>query len=68
MNYAAAIPITILTGIPSGWAHVPTIPRDGTTLEDDPPEQWLYEVVLGWDFAEVWIMGSDGYPRLRGVD
>jgi hypothetical protein len=64
MNYAADIPITVL----GGWLHTPTVARDGTLLEDDPPEQWLYEVTLGWDFDEVWVMGGDGYPKLRGVD
>jgi hypothetical protein len=62
MNYAPAIPVTG-TGT---WTY--DAKRDGTLLEDDPPEQWLYEVTLGWDFDKVWIMGSDGYPLLRGVD
>jgi hypothetical protein len=40
----------------------------GTHLEDEKPAQWFYEVTYGWDFEEVWTMGEDGYPRLRGVD
>jgi hypothetical protein len=63
MNYAPDFPVA---GPISGWVYDSV--RDGTILEDDPPEQWLYEVTLGWDFDEVWVMGGDGYPRLRGVD
>jgi hypothetical protein len=63
MNYASTIPVT---GPTSGWMY--NAVKDGTILEDDPPEQWLYETTLGWDFDEVWTMGGDGYPRLRGVD
>jgi hypothetical protein len=62
INYAPAIPVTG----PESWAYDAVL--DGTLLEDDPPEPWLYEVTLGWDFDEVWIMGEDGYPRLREVD
>jgi hypothetical protein len=29
------------------------------------PDQSAYEA-LGWDFVNVWKMGSDGYPVLRG--
>jgi hypothetical protein len=68
MNYAADIVPVVSANAPSGWVYAPTPKRDGTTLEDDPPEQWLYEVTLGWDFDEVWVMGMDGYPKLRGVD
>jgi hypothetical protein len=63
MNYALAIPIT---GPTSGWTY--DAQRDGLLLDEDPPGQWLYEGTLGWDFDEVWTMGADGYPRLRGVD
>jgi hypothetical protein len=63
MNYAPDFP---MTGPISGWVYDPV--RDGTILEDDPPEQGLYEVTLGWDFDKVWIMGNNGYPKLRGVD
>jgi hypothetical protein len=66
MNYAPAIPLTGPVLSATGWTY--DAQRDGTLLEEDPPEQWLYEVTLGWDFDEVWIMDSDGYPRLRGVD
>jgi hypothetical protein len=31
------------------------------------PAQSVYEG-LGWDFATVWKMGSDGYPVLRWQD
>jgi hypothetical protein len=67
MNYAVAVPVTI-SSAPAGWFYTPTMSLDGALLEDDPPEQWLYEATLGWDFDEVWTMGSDGYPKLRGVD
>jgi hypothetical protein len=38
------------------------------SMEGEKPAQWFYEVTHGWDFDKVWIMGEDGYPRLRGVD
>jgi hypothetical protein len=31
---------------------------------DDKPTQAFY-VSLGWDFADVWKMGTDGYPQLK---
>jgi hypothetical protein len=64
MNYAPEIPIT--GPDPMEWAY--DAQKDGAILDEEPPGQWLYEVTLGWDFDEVWIMGGDGYPRLRGVD
>jgi hypothetical protein len=61
MNYAPAFPLT------TTWKYEEL--KDGRILEDDPPEQWLYEVTLGWDFDEVWVMSNvDGCPKLRGVD
>jgi hypothetical protein len=59
MNYAPEFPMT------AQWRYNER--KDGRILEDDPPEQWLYEGTLGWDFDEVWIM-DDGHPKLRGVD
>jgi hypothetical protein len=59
MNYAPEFPMT------AQWRYVEV--KDGRILEDDPPEQWLYEGTLGWDFDQVWVMG-DGFPRLKGVD
>jgi hypothetical protein len=49
------------------WVY-PTSDSRGTALEDEKPEQWFYEVTYGWDFDKFWVMGGDGYPRLRGVD
>jgi hypothetical protein len=37
-------------------------------FEDEKAAQWFYEVTCGWDFDKVWVMGGDGYPRLRGID
>jgi len=60
------------------WAEMPVI-TDGTytaavgdTLADgadcmEKPEQSFY-AGLGWDFTNVWKMGSDGYPKLKWQD
>jgi hypothetical protein len=42
---------------------------DGADIPNDylfggKPTQGFYQNVLGWDFANVWEMGSDGYPKL----
>jgi hypothetical protein len=34
-------------------------------LSGDKPAQAFYTDILGWDFTNVWKMGSDGYPKLR---
>ncbi|MDR1176961.1 MAG: cadherin-like beta sandwich domain-containing protein [Treponema sp.] len=34
-------------------------------LSDGKPVQKFYADILGWDFVNVWKMGSDGYPKLR---
>jgi hypothetical protein len=34
-------------------------------LSDGKPIQKFYAEILGWDFENVWKMGSDGYPKLR---
>ena len=31
----------------------------------DKPSQAFYTTLLGWDFASVWKMGADGYPKLK---
>ena len=35
---------------------------DGATCADKPSE--IFYVGIGWDFVNVWKMGSDGYPQL----
>jgi hypothetical protein len=66
MNYGQTnIPVTFGT---TQRILDPVKDRDGIDLEEDPPGRWLYEGTLGWDFVNVWEMGSDGYPRLRGID
>jgi hypothetical protein len=44
-------------------------PEKGATATDgadcaEKPNQAFY-AELGWDFTNVWIMGADGYPKLR---
>jgi hypothetical protein len=34
-------------------------------LSDGKPIEKFYAEILGWDFASVWKMGSDGYPKLQ---
>jgi hypothetical protein len=34
-------------------------------LSGGKPTEEFYSGILGWDFASVWKMGSDGYPKLR---
>jgi hypothetical protein len=67
MNYGQMnIPVRITSALE--WILDPIQEKDGIDLEEDPPGRWLYEGTLGWDFVNVWEMGSDGYPRLRGID
>ncbi|MDR0586756.1 MAG: cadherin-like beta sandwich domain-containing protein [Treponema sp.] len=44
---------------------------DGRDIVDNPaylsggkPTEKFYEEILGWDFVNIWKMGSDGYPKL----
>jgi hypothetical protein len=44
--------------------------RKGLTEADgedcaEKPVQSFYAETLGWDFTDVWKMGSDGYPKLK---
>jgi hypothetical protein len=56
---------------PQQAAKVPAIILDpGPDTEDGAdcdamPAQIVYEKDLGWNFATVWKMGSDGYPALQ---
>jgi hypothetical protein len=56
---------------PQQAAKVPEIILDpGPDTEDGAdcdamPAQIVYEKNLGWNFATVWKMGSDGYPALQ---
>ncbi|MCL2211874.1 MAG: cadherin-like beta sandwich domain-containing protein [Treponema sp.] len=34
-------------------------------LSGSMPTQSFYQTLLGWDFSGVWMMGADGYPKLR---
>jgi len=34
-------------------------------LSGNKPTQTFYQSVLNWDFANVWKMGSNGYPKLK---
>jgi hypothetical protein len=45
---------------------------DGKDIINNPlyllgvkPAEKFYVEILGWDFVNVWKMGSDGYPKLR---
>jgi hypothetical protein len=60
------------------WSGMPfTTPEGGSRTADtgannvdgadcaEKPAQEFYQSTLHWDFAQVWKMGGDGYPRLK---
>jgi hypothetical protein len=46
--------------------------KDGADIPENQlsvgkPTQAFYQSI-GWDFTNIWTMGSDGYPKLRNVN
>lgn len=62
-NMASSAMVITINGQPSANSDIGLNARDGATCQPKPAQS-VYEN-LGWDFDNVWKMGSDGYPLLQ---
>ena len=62
-NMASSAMVITINGQPSANSDIGHNRRDGATCQAKPAQS-VYEN-LGWDFDNVWKMGSDGYPLLQ---
>jgi hypothetical protein len=60
-NYAWDMPMENWSGSAATKTHDG---YDGANCNAKPPREF-YATTLGWDFAGLWTMGSDGYSMLR---